>query len=97
MKPEVSTEETRENISLEGAKIQELIRGEYFSIDKLKIEGSYTDNINSNFKVLSILDGNGKLFHKGIEFPILKGDTYFIPAEVEVKIEGQVEILKSYL
>ncbi len=97
MKPEISTEETRESIGLEGAKIQELIRGEYFSIDKLKVDGSYTDSINSNFKVLSILDGSGKLFHNEIEYPISKGDTYFIPAKVEVKVKGQVEILKSYL
>ena len=37
-KPEISTEERRMNIKVEGAKVQELIRGEYFSIDKLNID-----------------------------------------------------------
>ena len=95
--PEITTNESRRAIKLVGASKEELIRGEYFNIDKLMVEGVFRDEINANFKVYSILQGEGIIIHSGIEYDIEKGDTYFIPAGLDVSIEGRVEILKSFL
>jgi mannose-6-phosphate isomerase len=96
-KPEISTEEGRENIESEGAIIQELIRGEYFSIDKIKVVGKYQDKVHKSFTVLSILEGTGIIVYNNKEYPFKKGDTYFIPANLLIEINGKTELLKSYI
>lgn len=96
-KVQISTSENRQKISLVGAKKEELVRGEYFNVDKYLIDGIFEDEINSNFKILSILDGVGEIICNNISYSIKKGDTYFIPAGLKTILKGKVEILKSYL
>lgn len=95
--PVITEETTRQNIRLRNAVKQELIRGKYFNVDKFVINGFFIDEISENFKVYSILEGEGNILHDGIKYPIKKGDTYMIPANLEVYIDGNVEILKSFL
>jgi mannose-6-phosphate isomerase len=95
--PEISTIETRKSVNLQGALKEEVIRCKYFNIDRLQVNGIHNDNISKNFKVYSILDGHGKIMHSGKEYNAIKGDTYFIPAELEISIEGKMDILKSFL
>ena len=57
----------------------------------------FKDEINRNFKIYSILDGEGKIIYNGEEYQAEKGDTYFIPAGLELKITGKLEILKSFM
>lgn len=96
-KPVITTNETRISIKLVGASKQEIVRGKYFHLDKLLVDGVFTDEINANFKVYSILDGDGTILHSQNRYKAVKGDTYFIPAGLEIKIEGKIEILKSFL
>lgn len=96
-KVQISTSENRQKISLIGAKKEELVRGEYFNVDKYLIDGIFEDETNSNFKILSILDGVGEIICNNISYSIKKGDTYFIPAGLKTILKGKVEILKSYL
>lgn len=96
-KVQISTSENRQKISLIGAKKEELVRGEYFNVDKYLIDGIFEDETNSNFKILSILDGVGEIICNNISYSIKKGDTYFIPARLKTILKGKVEILKSYL
>lgn len=96
-KVQISTSENRQKISLVGAKKEELVRGEYFNVDKYMIDGIFEDETNSNFKILSILDGVGEIICNNISYSIKKGDTYFIPAGLKTILKGKVEILKSYL
>lgn len=96
-KVEISTSENRQKISLVGAKKEELVRGEYFNVDKYLIDGIFEDETNSNFKILSILDGVGEIICNNISYSIKKGDTYFIPAGLKTILKGKIEILKSYL
>lgn len=94
---EITTDAGRKKILLAGAEKEELIRGENFSIDKYLVDGEFKDEINRNFKIYSILDGEGKLIYNGKEYHAEKGDTYFIPAGLELKITGKLEILKSFM
>lgn len=96
-RPEITTNESRRSIKLVGAAKEELIRCDYFNLDKLVVDGSFKDEINANFKVYSILEGKGKIVYNETEYPVIKGDTYFIPAGLEVSVEGQLEILKSFI
>lgn len=94
---EITTDKSRKKILLAGAEKEELIRGEYFNIDKYLVDGEFKDEINRNFKVYSILDGEGKIICNEKEYHAEKGDTYFIPAGLELKIIGKLEILKSFM
>ncbi|MGL5100572.1 MAG: class I mannose-6-phosphate isomerase, partial [Fusobacteriaceae bacterium] len=96
-KPVITTNETRTAIELRNCKKEELVRNQYFNIDRLNILGEFSDEINSNFKVYSILSGNGELEYNGISYSVNMGDTYFIPANLQIIISGKIEILKSYL
>ncbi len=93
----ISSEETRENIKIRDCVKQELVRCKYFNVDKLKINGIFSDEINENFKVYSVLEGEGNIIHNDKKYFAKKGDTYFIPANLNISVDGQIEILKSYL
>ncbi|MGL4988864.1 MAG: type I phosphomannose isomerase catalytic subunit [Cetobacterium sp.] len=94
---EISSEDSREKIKIEDATVEKMIRGEYFSIDRLLVNGKLKDKEYKNFKVYSILDGEGVLVHNDKEYKVQKGDTYFVPANKEVLIDGKLEIMKSYI
>ena len=95
--PAVTSEETRQNIKLRNCVKQELVRCKYFNVDKLKINGIFHDEISKNFKVYSILEGEGNIIYNDEKYPAKKGDTYFIPANLNVLVDGKIEILKSFL
>lgn len=95
--PVVTEEATRQNIRLRNAVKQELVRGQYFNVDKIVVNGIFHDEINENFKVYSILEGEGYIIHEGVKYPAVKGDTYFIPANLDVLVDGNIEIFKSFL
>lgn len=94
--PEITTEEGREKVMKGTTEYQHLISNEYFEVEKLKITDDYSEEAETKFKTLSIIEGEGLIISDGKEYPILKGDTYFIPANVAVDVKGNVEILKTY-
>ncbi len=96
-KPEISREDSRINIEFPWGKIQEILRGTHFSVDKISLDGEMTDDIYNNFKIYSCIHGYGEFLHNGDSYPFKKGDTYFIPASLEISICGKAEILKSYV
>lgn len=95
--PEISHDNLRNRKKIGENEISELVKGEYFSIDKINVKGDFIDEINNNFKVYSILEGVGELIYDNNKYALKKGDTYFIPAKLDVEISGELEILKSYL
>ncbi|MGL6168236.1 MAG: type I phosphomannose isomerase catalytic subunit [Fusobacteriaceae bacterium] len=96
MKPTITTYENRKVIELKNCKKEELVRNQYFKVDRLIISGEFKDEIIENFKIYSVLSGKGELLVDNKKYSIKKGDTYFIPANLLVEILGEVEILKSY-
>ena len=95
--PEMSKEKGRDCIKIQSGIKQILIRNKYFNIDKIKVTGHYQDEKYHNFKIFSVLSGNGKIEHNGKDYFASVGDTYFIPANLEISILGNLEILKSFL
>lgn len=96
-KPDISNSLNRKKIELENCLKEELASGEHFSIDKLDIDGIFSDGINTSFKIYSVISGNGYISFNDTLYELKRGDTYFIPALLEVSIEGKLEIIKSYL
>lgn len=88
-----------EKIESNGQNVQEIMKTKYFNVDKIKIEYIYTDNSNiDTFYAISITEGNGKIYYADKEINIKKGDNFIVPAKLgEYKIEGNIELLKSYI
>lgn len=49
--PKLSSNISRKTSTLENLKIQELIKCEYFSVDRLNIDGIYKENVYKNFMI----------------------------------------------
>ncbi len=80
-----------------GALIEHLTENEFYTIDKLQINGEFNDPLHLNFKVFSALTGNGIIKSSGKDYRISAGMTYLIPAKVKTLVCGNIEILKTYI
>ena len=84
-------------ISIENGRITEFAKCNYFSVELIELNGEFYEN-HKNFLVFSILEGQGKLWiNEKVYIKINKGDTYFLPANCKIKVEGKLNILKSYV
>ncbi|MGL4568907.1 MAG: type I phosphomannose isomerase catalytic subunit, partial [Fusobacteriaceae bacterium] len=92
--PTITEEENREVTELENCTKHNLVENQYFKIERLDISGEFYAQTDENFKVYSILEGSGKLIHGDRFYPLKTGDTYFIPAGLELYIVGDIQILK---
>ena len=95
--PQISTNETRKSVKIVGGSKQEIARDKYFNIDKLLLEEKFKDLDNDSFMVYSILEGEGNITCDGAVYAVNKGDTWYIPPKLEVIVEGELEILKTFL
>jgi mannose-6-phosphate isomerase len=95
--PQISSDENRKNIEVLGGKKQEIVRDEYFNIDKFIIKEKFEDTDIDSFMIYSILEGEGNLNCEGVNYPVKKGETWYIPPKVKVCIEGKLEIFKTFI
>ena len=70
---------------------------EYFNVEKLNIDGSCKFSTNAeSFASILCLDGCGEIEFNGNRYPLCKGDSYFIPADMgEYTVSGKLEIIVS--
>lgn len=70
---------------------------EYFNVKKFNIDGSCEFSTNAeSFASILCLDGEGKIEFNGTNYTVLKGDSYFIPANLgEFTVSGALEIIVS--
>ncbi|MBZ4683107.1 MAG: mannose-6-phosphate isomerase [Fusobacteriaceae bacterium] len=93
-KAEIINENSVESIKNSEFSKKELIKDKYYDLEILEIEKEYIEKAEDLFKVYMILNGEGKIEYNSNEYSIKKGDSYLIPANLEVKIKGKVKILK---
>ncbi len=76
-----------------------LCLGEYFTIQKYKINISAKEKSDENrFYLFTCVEGNGVIKYKGGEEKILMGDSIFIPATLGAyELIGDFTLLKSYV
>lgn len=70
---------------------------EFFTVDKYNINGEevFFTNVES-FNSVLCLDGNAEITYNNEKFPLVKGDSYFIPANMgDYSIEGKAQIIVS--
>ena len=77
--------------------MRELASCDFFKAYKIDLNEKFTVNTNESFVSLLCLDGNAVLGWNGESMEIKKGDSIFVPAGFDVKLEGKAEILISYV
>ena len=71
------------------------INCQYFSMDKLRIQGIRNEKTVDQFIIYCIIAGTGEIVYKDSVEPLYTGDTILIPACLgEFVIKGNVELLK---
>lgn len=78
----------------ENVSVDNLATCEYFVVDKITLDGSYSVTPDGSFISLTVVDGSGKIG----DLDVTKGTTVFIPASAgEVCISGKMTVLSSYV
>lgn len=70
---------------------------EYFTVDKFNIDGCsrFSTNVES-FNSLLCLNGQGFIEYNNEKYPISKGDSYYVPANMgDYSVSGNLEIIVS--
>jgi len=75
-----------------------IIEKEYYSIDKIRFNGSFEDVNNESMTIYSFLEGEGKIvWGENEELLVKKGETILIPAGIKTKTVGKFEILRTII
>lgn len=77
--------------------VRKLASCEFFAADLIVLKERTTIESKESFVSLVVLNGAAKLSWNSGEFKIDKGDSIFIPAGFKVKLEGEAEVLFSYV
>ena len=76
---------------------RELAKCSLFGTGVIKLKDKFSIKTNDSFTSLLVLEGNAHLKWKKGEMELKKGDSIFIPADFEVNLTGDAEILSSYV
>lgn len=74
-----------------------LIKGEYYTIDKVNIRGEYIDYSDTSFIIYSFLKGEATLYWNNDKINIKMGETMLIPINTKICIKGDIDIIRTIL
>lgn len=82
-----------------GGKIENFSKLEtpYFTVEKILSNGLYEDKVNQDFHSYTVINGNGYITDGNDKIDLNKEETIYIPNNIEYKIVGDLELLKSYI
>ena len=78
-----------------GAVVEPLVADPHYTVDRLEVTGVYAEAPEDRFRVYSILEVEGRLVCEGQSFALRAGDTWLIPANLPVSLEGKLVALRS--
>lgn len=83
-----------------GGKIENFTKLEtpYFTVEKIDVQDFYKDVVDKeNFHSYTVISGSGKIESNYNSMKLEKEETIYIPKGVEYKIDGDLQLLKSYV
>ncbi len=100
---EVTTVPHRDTVSTstvqeqENARITTFAESEFFSVYKWDVQGKSAFSFNEQYLLLSVIKGEGTLFHSGDRYELKKGTHLIIPVGFgEFEIDGTCELIVSH-
>lgn len=96
--PNITTTKSREKEIIDGGYIERLTHNDYYTTDHIKLEKASAElESYKNFSIISVIEGDGTIKWDKEEIDVSIGDTYFIPANLKVTLDGEIDFLKSYI
>lgn len=82
-----------------GGKIENFDKLEtpYFNVEKIIVNKTYEDKSNNKFHTYTVVEGFGYITNGDYKMTLNKEETIYIKNNVEYKIVGNLELLKSYI
>ena len=68
-----------------------------FTVNLLELKRKFTLQTNESFMSLVVLSGEASVYYNKNQMQIKKGDSVFIPANFDIKLKGNAQILVSYI
>ncbi|MEG2511556.1 MAG: type I phosphomannose isomerase catalytic subunit [Bacilli bacterium] len=100
---EIHIEKSLEVIDYEGknkgGKIENFKKLEtpYFTVEKIDVEEVYKDTVDEDFHSYTVIRGSGRIESSNHSVDLEKEETIYIPKGVDYRINGDLELLKSYV
>lgn len=82
-----------------GGKIENFKKLEtpYFTVEKISVDGSYEDIVNSDFHSYTVVSGSGYITDGREQINICNEETVYIPNNLKYEIFGNLDLIKSYV
>ncbi|WP_248562692.1 mannose-6-phosphate isomerase, class I [Niallia sp. NCCP-28] len=81
----------------EKARIITFVESEFFSVYRWDVSGKSTFSFNDQYLLLSVIKGEGALFHNGEQYGLKKGSHLIIPVGFgEFHLDGDCELIVSH-
>ena len=83
-----------------GGKIENFtkLQTPYFTVEKVDVNDIYKDAVDEEeFHSYTVINGSGKVESGNESMELYKEETIYIPKGVKYKINGELELLKSYV
>lgn len=82
-----------------GGKIENFTKLEtaYFTVEKICVDSEYKDIVKEDFQSYTVISGCGNIVSENETILLEKEETIYIPHGVEYTINGNIELLKSYV
>ncbi|SHR22711.1 phosphomannose isomerase-like protein [Mycobacteroides abscessus subsp. abscessus] len=92
------SEEKRITVDTKGdATITTFIQSEFFSVFQWEVKGCATFHADERYLLVSVIKGDGELFHEEVSYPLTKGAHLIIPAGMgEFEIKGKCQLIVSH-
>lgn len=82
-----------------GGKIENFTKLEtpYFTVEKICVDSEYKDIVKEDFQSYTVISGSGNIVSENETILLEKEETIYIPHGVKYTINGNIELLKSYV
>ncbi|MGL5313465.1 MAG: type I phosphomannose isomerase catalytic subunit [Peptostreptococcaceae bacterium] len=83
----------------QGGKIEnfEKLETEYFTVEKVNVNGVYEDKVNEKFHSYTVIEGCGSIVEGNNVIDLQPEQTVYVFKDIEYKIEGDLALIKSYV
>ncbi|WP_160725038.1 mannose-6-phosphate isomerase, class I [Bacillus sp. USDA818B3_A] len=73
------------------------VESEFFSVYKWEVHGTSKFAFNNQYRLFSVINGEGTLSHNGVEYELKKGTHFIIPIGFgEFQVDGNCEMIVSH-
>lgn len=72
-------------------------RTPYFTVEKIYVNGSYQNIVSKDFETYFVVNGKGKIISENNEVNLNKEEIIYIPHGLKYRIDGNLELIKSYV